>query len=611
MSVHSRFDNPQSVGAANPPIVLRFQGLHPGNLGRFDMHDHRNGGDLSHVDLDASGLNEVLHCEPNWQDKIKAEIAAVKRNNFRERLAALRKKGRKAEREAFIAEGKSDPWRRCSGGGPLREGILTVNKTWFGGTGQAEWDAGKVAAFKTTAMDFLHQHFPEGQLRYATAHHDEEAFHIHFVTVVWTEKVTANRGRQMLLQASANPLLKNYEHAQDLAGEAFAPLGIARGKRRAEARRVAKKSGQDLPERRRHVPPSEWRDNQQAAGHEMAIEIVEAAQGKANKMIDEGRTAGQAAIRKSRKRAIKEARQRQKVATREGAKARRLCEEEVRAAVAARKEKADALATLGIIEGKAANIVQAAQAAAETLQQVKAETGGEVGRLQEVRAEIDEAKSGLAVVRAEVEDATNERDQVTDQVAEQGQKLDRLQVLTRQGARALSEASGQVQALKAARREEAQALDKEKRKRAAAEAELAKVDAQVVRAQAKLMKAETMLEALMDGIDLIGGAVLRWITAPKPSAEKLAWGPNAPSTREDRRRIAARIQPAMPKLGPIARSISRTIESILTRERQEVAADAAYVLDLRDNWEADQRAELTRLMNAGSDTDPGHDGPGF
>lgn len=126
MSVHTKFDNPQSVDAPKPPIVLRFQGLHPDNLGRFDMHDHRRGGDLSHVDLNASGLNEVLHCEPKWQETIKAEVAAAKRNNFRERVEALLKKGRKAEREALIAEGESDPWRRCSGG-PLREGILTVN----------------------------------------------------------------------------------------------------------------------------------------------------------------------------------------------------------------------------------------------------------------------------------------------------------------------------------------------------------------------------------------------------------------------------------------------------------------------------------------------------
>ncbi|WP_417274025.1 hypothetical protein [Celeribacter halophilus] len=51
MSVHVKFDNSQPVNAPKPPIVLRFQGLHPDNLGRFDMHDHSTGSDLSHVDL--------------------------------------------------------------------------------------------------------------------------------------------------------------------------------------------------------------------------------------------------------------------------------------------------------------------------------------------------------------------------------------------------------------------------------------------------------------------------------------------------------------------------------------------------------------------------------
>lgn len=78
MSVHSKFDNPQPVSAPKPPIVLRFQGLHPDSLGCFDMHDHRTGGDLSHVDLEVSELNEVLHCEPKWQETIKAEVAAAK-----------------------------------------------------------------------------------------------------------------------------------------------------------------------------------------------------------------------------------------------------------------------------------------------------------------------------------------------------------------------------------------------------------------------------------------------------------------------------------------------------------------------------------------------------
>ncbi|AML52961.1 plasmid recombination protein [Falsihalocynthiibacter arcticus] len=609
MSVHPKFDNPQSVNSPKPPIVLRFQGLHPDNLGRFDMHDHRNGGDLSHVDLDASELNEVLHCEPKWQETIKAEVAAARRNNFRERMEALRKRGRKAEREALIAEGESDPWRRCVGG-PLREGILTVNKEWFGGTGQAEWDTAKVAAFKQTAMEFLLKHFPEGQLRYANAHHDEEAFHIHFVAVVWTEKVTANRGRQMLLQASLNSLLKNYEHAQDLAGEAFTALGIARGERRAEARRVAKEAGENVPKKRRHIPPSEWRADQRATGYEKSSEILEVAQSKSKEMIEDGRTVGKATIRKSRKRAVKEARRRKEAATREVAAAERRRKEEERAAESARKERGDAEATLGIIAEKSANIAQTAQVAAGELQQVKTALSVEVGKLQGARAETEQAKAGLADVLVKVEGAALERDQVRDEVAEQGHKLDRLRSAAKKEREDLLQAEEKVQSLKSARQAEAEALNKEKKKRAAVEAELVDVEAKVVTAEAKLSKALSLMKTLAEGIDMLGGAVLRWMPGPKPSEKKLVWGPDAPKTKEDRRRIATRIKPVMPKLMPLAQSIRRTIEETLSRERAEIAADAAYVLEQRENMEAEQRAELTRILNAHAQTDPMSDGPG-
>lgn len=608
MSVHSKFDNPQPVSAPKP-IVLRFKGLHPVNLGRFDMHDHRKGGDLSHVDLDASGLNEVLHCEPNWQATIKAEVAESKRNNFCERLEALRKRGRKAEREALIVEGESDPWRRCSGDGPLREGILTVNKEWFGGTGQAEWDAEKVAQFKQTAMKFLQEHFPDGQLRYANAHHDEEAFHIHFVVAVWTEKISANRGRQLLLQASMNPLLKNYEHAQDLAGEAFAPLGIARGECRAEARRVAKEAGEDVPKKRRHIPPSEWRANQQAVGHEVANEIVDAAHVEAKEMIEDGRTLGKVVIRKSRKRAVKEARRKKQATTREVVKAERHRKEEEQAADAARKEKSDAEAALVKTEEKAKDIAQTTQVASETLQQVKTDTDVEVGKLQAAKADLEEAKAGLGDVLEETKEVSNKRDQIADEVTECGQELDRLKSLAQKESEDLALISKQVQSLKVARQDEDEALSDGKSKRAIVETELADVESKIVTAKAELSRTEALVEALVEGIDMLGCAVLRWISAPKPSEEKLNWGPNAPKAKDERKRIATRMKPVMAKLIPIAQSISRAVEGVLTKEREDIAADAAYVLDLTENLEADQQAELTRILNANSETDTTFEDP--
>lgn len=241
MSVHTDFENAQPVDGLEFPVVLRFAGLHPSELGRFRMHDERRGGDLTHVDPSATDLNEVLLAGPKWKEVIQAEVRQARQNNLHEQIEALRAKSRKKEARQVELAGPKDPWQHCKSG-PLREGILTVNKKWFGGTGHADWDPDKVALFKKTAMAFLRDHFPDGQLRYVSTHADEEAFHIHFVVVVWRERITANRGRQILLQASMNPLLSRYEHAQDLAGMAFADLGLVRGERRAEARRV---SGRD------------------------------------------------------------------------------------------------------------------------------------------------------------------------------------------------------------------------------------------------------------------------------------------------------------------------------------------------------------------------------
>ncbi|WP_444452234.1 plasmid recombination protein [Rhodobacter capsulatus] len=228
MSVQPKFENVFPVTEKGFPIVLRFKGMHPRNISRFLMHDRRRGGDLLHIDPMVTHLNGVLFGEPDWDDRLKYEIRAAQEGNFAEKIRALEAKSRKKEAEKVKVLGLSDPWNSCSER-PLREGIITVNKDWFGGAGIAKWDKGKVAEFKARAMDFLQESFPNGQLRYASGHADEEAFHIHFVVAVWREKVSKHSGRQLLLQASANPLIARYETAQDLAGEAFAPLGITRG----------------------------------------------------------------------------------------------------------------------------------------------------------------------------------------------------------------------------------------------------------------------------------------------------------------------------------------------------------------------------------------------
>ena len=168
MSIQPEFHNPQLAAIGTTPIILRFEGLHPGDLGRFCMHNDRLGGDLSHVDIDATGRNEVLFGADDWKDTLRAEIDLAMRHNLEENVKALKAKSRKKEASARVERGLADPWQRCRHG-PLREGILTVNKAWFGGTGHLDWDPEKVTAFREAAVAFLKQSFPDGQLRYASA----------------------------------------------------------------------------------------------------------------------------------------------------------------------------------------------------------------------------------------------------------------------------------------------------------------------------------------------------------------------------------------------------------------------------------------------------------
>lgn len=284
MTAHTHITNPSQPAQTSHPAVLTFQKLHPNSLGKFRMHDERRGGDLAHVDLGASAMNEVLYGEPRWIDQVRSEIQAARMNNHLEHVAALRRKSRHKDAAALKASGPSDPWRRVSEG-PLREGILTVNKGWFGGSGQARWDPEKILAFKQAALAFLRDHFPDDQLRYVSAHHDEEAYHVHFVVLVWKHRTSENRGQQRLIEPGANPLLASYEHAQDLIGEALQPLGICRGVRRAEGRRHAKRAGLPTDPPRRHVPPSMYRQTEISEGRAEAARIIAAAQEEANAMM--------------------------------------------------------------------------------------------------------------------------------------------------------------------------------------------------------------------------------------------------------------------------------------------------------------------------------------
>ena len=270
-------------------IVLRLKGLFPNELGRYRMHARRAGGDLSHVDETKSDLNAVVLGLEDWAERLRAEIAEAATTNLAEEVAARRTRKRPGEALAVQARGPIDPWK-FTRTGPLREGILTAGKAWFGGSGADEWDPEKVAAFRARGVAFLTECFGETCV-HARIDCDEEALHFHFVLAPWHEKHSASRGRQRLLQPSSHPLIRDYERAQDVVAEYFADLGIARGHRHAAARREAKARGEALPPRPRHVPPAVWRARQQQSLVEAMAEAAarEAAvveeQGKARALV--------------------------------------------------------------------------------------------------------------------------------------------------------------------------------------------------------------------------------------------------------------------------------------------------------------------------------------
>jgi hypothetical protein len=310
MSVHTKFDHPENKGClATAPAVLRFASFFPRSLRKREMHDQRAGGDLSHIRHDLSPQNYRVIGDEDWIDVLIAEIATTKRNNHLNEIAAREAKGRWKEAENLRGRGPVDPWK-FTAEGPLREGILTVNKLWFGGAGPQEWNPDRVSRFVDRGVEFLQTNFPDGQLREVTVHVDEESVHMHFAVAVWNEKVGQNRGRQRLLQPSANPLLADYEHAQDLAGEAFLDMGIHRGERRAAAARAAKAAGLEGPSPREHVPPSKWRRDQRRKALQDAAAVKAKAQNTVEGMLADAASVSKSTIKKSRKHAIEQAAER-------------------------------------------------------------------------------------------------------------------------------------------------------------------------------------------------------------------------------------------------------------------------------------------------------------
>lgn len=244
------------------PVVCRFAGMKPRDLGGYEAHRYRKGGDVGHVNRRRSHLNRRLIGPADWARQAMAEIRTMAMEAYTAELETLQKRGDRKRLALRLAEGPKDPWR-ASRHGPLREVILTVNKEWFEQTDDpnALFSTKNEQDFEDRAVAWLQQNFGDDVI-HARADLDEEAYHIHAVIM---PRATVNKyGVECrVLQPSIHPLIKDYEEAQDSVGRWFAPLGLVRGERRKQAIRDALNDGRTPPPKRRHVRPADWRRNEE------------------------------------------------------------------------------------------------------------------------------------------------------------------------------------------------------------------------------------------------------------------------------------------------------------------------------------------------------------
>ena len=259
------------------PIVLRFEELTPGCLGRMQMHANRAGGYLDHCDPDRTNHTKWYReiGNENFAKGVREEIRVMSKLNLDRELEALDRLNRKADKNRRQEKGLCDPFR-ASKGGPLREVLLTANAEYYmaeegdpdpyvahrtnkdGVRERFLLSRKKIDSFERYGLKFFKDLFP-GQLRHLRLDMDEEVPHFHALVLVSKEKTSKNLGTQINIVPSANPLIRRYEHAQNVAGEYFGCIGLVRGERRAEARRNAKELGNPAPEDRKHTTPAEHR----------------------------------------------------------------------------------------------------------------------------------------------------------------------------------------------------------------------------------------------------------------------------------------------------------------------------------------------------------------
>ncbi|MCP4826022.1 MAG: hypothetical protein GY892_18200 [Shimia sp.] len=528
------------------PIVLRFARLKPCQLSRFRMHDLRTGGDLGHVDLSTSSKNQVEFGQLDWIERFRKRLKRVARHNHRQELAALEKSGRRKQFTDRQGVGPRNPWHGSTDA-PLREGVLTVNKDYFGGSGVADWNTSQVELFRQAAMAFLEENFGGGQLLYASSHSDEEAFHIHFVTATWSRKTTANRGRQYLLKASENPLLRVYEHAQNLAGEHFKEIGITRGKRSAEARREAIAKGQRPEKKRRHVPPSEYRDSEREIGAAVAAGLVEG-----------GRETAEVTLKVARKRASKEERRVRRL-KKQAEKLRLSAAEDLSVS----KKKSEQMR----LKARAKAVREAARLRAEETEKMVEERRKHQSEMKVRQLEVDAV---VASAQEQVADAKQQAVRFLQQAEKAVELKDR--AITK-----VKEAEGAIQ-----------------------EAEQA-----VARAKEEERAVTARVEAILTGLEMIAEGWVQFRPKQKDKPAGMRFGSEAPKDQMERKEIVQTVKAAGSMLQRIAAMVHASVQKLLAEETAQIKRDAEEVILKRQELQMTEDPQLEEIARRNTSGEPG------
>ncbi len=274
-------------------FVARIERRTLNDLPGFAMHEARKGGDLSHIDSKRTQLNRILVGSKSPVRDVNQLLRALSQANFKEEVAALRKTRGKKVSEARAAKGPGLPYDPKNHR-PVTEILLSASPEFFRPNGAApgDWNMENVDTFAQRAQDVLTKKFGGG-LVYMSLHLDEETVHAHALVVPIVEKQSKRRGRQLVVSHRGHPefytpevpasdlvnalgeplqgparrkkrlalqedIVTGYERFHDSLAEEFADLGLERGEKHAEWRRVARFLQQMPVTAPEHRTTAEW-----------------------------------------------------------------------------------------------------------------------------------------------------------------------------------------------------------------------------------------------------------------------------------------------------------------------------------------------------------------